>query len=325
MSNVKWIKLSTQMFDDEKIKLIEQMPDADTILVIWVKLLSQAGKANANGYIYLSETVPYTDEMLATIFGRPLNTIRFALETFRQFGMIEVDEENFISIANWEKHQNVEGLDRIREQTRKRVAKHRKKQKQLSNDSNVPVTLRNATEEELELEEELEEERDKDKDKPSQPKKSNGNLKSLEEIEAFVDLKINVLPSGVSKKILVKYIDCIRLTRSTCRISENLVSNLLDKFAKYSIDQLNYAMWTHFDKHDDKNEKYTLGILRNTKESEAKQGLLKLKNGSRGANNATNQRGIQTDDRIQSKIEAANERRQRILEGKSNREVNVDF
>ncbi len=314
------------MFDDEKIKLIEQMPDADTILVIWVKLLSQAGKANANGYIYLSENVPYTDEMLATIFGRPLNTIRFALETFRQFGMIEVDEDNFISIANWEKHQNVEGLERIREQNRLRKQRQRDRQKALNEPkggSHVKSRDSHAPEEELELEEELEEERDKDK--PSQPKKTNGNLKSLEEVEAFVDLKINVLPSGVSKKILVKYIDCIRLTRSTCRISENLVSNLLDKFAKYSIDQLNYAMWTHFDKHDDKNEKYTLGILRNTKESEAKQGLLKLKNGSRGANNATNQRGVQTDDRIQSKIEATNERRQRILEGKSNREVNVDF
>lgn len=75
MGNIKWIKLSTAMFDDEKIKLIEKLPEADTILIIWIKLLSQAGRTNANGYIYLNENVPYTEEMLATIFDRSLNTV----------------------------------------------------------------------------------------------------------------------------------------------------------------------------------------------------------------------------------------------------------
>lgn len=201
MSNVKWIKLSTQMFDDEKIKLIEQMPDADTILVIWVKLLSQAGKANANGYIYLSENIPYTDEMLATIFSRPLNTIRFALETFRQFGMIEVDEDNFISIANWEKHQNIEGLDRIREQTRKRVAKHREKQKQLTDDSNVSVTLRNATEEDKNKNKNrLDKERDKERDKDTMSDSSNQTTIPYKEIIDYLNLICNTKYRAGTKK-----------------------------------------------------------------------------------------------------------------------------
>ncbi|ARK28760.1 phage replisome organizer N-terminal domain-containing protein [Halalkalibacter krulwichiae] len=131
MAEVKWIKLSTQMFDDEKIRLIEQMPEADTILIIWVKLLAQAGKTNASGYIYLSETIPYTEEMLSTIFNRSLPIVRLAISTFQQFGMIEVSDDNFISIANWDKHQSVTGLDKIREQNRKRVAEHRKKKKEL--------------------------------------------------------------------------------------------------------------------------------------------------------------------------------------------------
>ncbi|MEK5070747.1 phage replisome organizer N-terminal domain-containing protein [Sporosarcina sp. FSL K6-1508] len=172
MSNVKWIKLSTQMFEDEKIKLIEHMPDADTILIIWVKLLSQAGKANANGYIYLSENIPYTEEMLATIFGRPLNTVRMALGIFKQFGMIDIDDNHFINIENWEKHQNVAGLDKIREQTRKRVAKHREGQKLELPIRNVtlPVTPSNATELELELELDLELEKEKEilSDSPNQ-------------------------------------------------------------------------------------------------------------------------------------------------------------
>jgi len=117
------------MFEDEKIRLIEMMPEADTILIIWVKLLSQAGRTNASGYIYLSESIPYTDEMLATIFNRPISTVRLALETFKQFGMIEIDDDSFIRISNWEKHQNIEGMERIRKQTRERVRRHRESKK----------------------------------------------------------------------------------------------------------------------------------------------------------------------------------------------------
>ncbi|MGG3451960.1 phage replisome organizer N-terminal domain-containing protein [Domibacillus aminovorans] len=147
MSDVKWIKLSTHMFEDEKIRLIESMPEADTILIIWVKLLSQAGKTNASGYIYLSENIPYTEEMLATIFNRPLNIVRMALETFKGFGMIEIADDHMINIANWEKHQNVEGMDKIREQNRIRKQKQREKQKELpmSRDGHGTVMQGHAT------------------------------------------------------------------------------------------------------------------------------------------------------------------------------------
>ncbi|MFA1820584.1 phage replisome organizer N-terminal domain-containing protein [Virgibacillus oceani] len=165
MSDVKWIKLSTQMFEDEKIRLIEQMPEADTILIIWVKLLAQAGRTNASGYIYLSENIPYTDEMLATIFNRPISTVRLALETFRSFGMIEIDEDLFISISNWSKHQSIDKLAEMREKNRVRQAKYRenKKLEEPKQGSNVTVTSRNETELELELEEELDKKEKKNK------------------------------------------------------------------------------------------------------------------------------------------------------------------
>jgi predicted phage replisome organizer len=156
MPDVKWIKITTEMFDDEKIKLIESMPDKDSILIIWIKLLVQAGKCNATGYIYLNETLPYTDEMLSTIFNRPLNTVRLALSTFQKFGMIELLEDGKINIINWEKHQNIKGLEQIREQTRARVQKCRERKK-LTENVTKNVTLRNATE--------LEENKNKNKKK----------------------------------------------------------------------------------------------------------------------------------------------------------------
>ncbi|MGA3852150.1 phage replisome organizer N-terminal domain-containing protein [Bacillus pumilus] len=144
MAEIKFVKLSTNMFDDEKIKLIEQMPESDTLLIIWVKLLAQAGKTNASGYIYLSENVPFTEEMLSAIFNRPLGVVRMALNTFKQFGMIEINDNHYISICNWEKHQNVDAMNKIREDTRKRVAKHREKQKALALEASSNVT-RNVT------------------------------------------------------------------------------------------------------------------------------------------------------------------------------------
>lgn len=142
MADIRWIKITTDIFDDEKIKLIDCLPDRDTVIVIWFKLLAMAGKVNDNGLIYVIKSLPTTDEMLSTIFNRPLNTVRLALTTFQEFGMISV--EKHISLENWERHQNVQGMEKIKEQTRLRVAKHRENQKE--KECNVTVTLANATE-----------------------------------------------------------------------------------------------------------------------------------------------------------------------------------
>lgn len=136
MAEVKWIKIVTGIFDDEKIQLIEQMPDSDTVLVIWFKLLCLAGKTNNHGIIMLSDKIPYTDEMLATIFRRPLNTVRLALTTFEAYGMIEI-VDGVVTITNWEKHQNDAKLESIREYNRLAKQKERKRKKLLLGQGNV--------------------------------------------------------------------------------------------------------------------------------------------------------------------------------------------
>lgn len=152
MTEIKWIKIATNIFDDEKLLLIETMPEADAIIVIWFKLLCMAGKQNNNGVFMLNDRIAYTEEMLSTIFRKSLNVVRLALTTFEQYGMIEVID-NVITIPNWEKHQNIEKLETIKEQTRKRVAEYRKRQEEkLLELKNVTqnVTLRNALEEDKE-------------------------------------------------------------------------------------------------------------------------------------------------------------------------------
>lgn len=129
MAVITWIKLLVAIFEDEKIRLIESLPDRDVVLIIWFKLLTMAGKCNASGHLLLSETIPLNDENLATLFNRPLNTIRLALETFERLGMI--CREGTISITNWEKHQNIEGLEKSRELNRIRNQAYRERQKQV--------------------------------------------------------------------------------------------------------------------------------------------------------------------------------------------------
>lgn len=148
MAEVKWIKILVDIFDDEAIKLIEQMPDGDTLLVIWFKLLAKAGKTNDGGLVYLKENIPYTDEILATVFNKPIATIRLAMQTFRNLGMVELTNEHQILITNWEKHQNIDGLAKVREQTRLRTQRSREKQKLLLENKekcNATVALHNAT------------------------------------------------------------------------------------------------------------------------------------------------------------------------------------
>ena len=143
MANVKWIKLNVDMFDDEKIKIIQSMPEGDAILLVWIKLILLAGKTNEGGYIYISENMPYTEEMLSVVMNKPLNIIRLAIDTFTRLEMIENDDKG-IYLVNFEKHQSLEKMEKIREQTRLRVAKHRAKLKE-NNNVTLQVTQSNAT------------------------------------------------------------------------------------------------------------------------------------------------------------------------------------
>ena len=131
MASVKWIKLNVDMFDDEKIKIIQAMPDGDAILVIWIKLITLAGKTNDGGYIYISDNIPYTEEMLSIIMNKPIMTVKLAMETFAKLHMIENDTKG-IYLVNFEKHQSLDRMQEIREYNRIAQRKSREKRKALA-------------------------------------------------------------------------------------------------------------------------------------------------------------------------------------------------
>lgn len=143
MADVKWIKITTDIFDDEKILLIETMPCADSIIVIWFKLLAFAGKQNNDGVFMMNNRIAYTEEMLAAIFRRDVNTVKLALQTFENFGMIEI-VENVITIPNWNKHQSLDAYEQKKERDRQYQAKRRAAQKRIIQKSSDCQTIQSS-------------------------------------------------------------------------------------------------------------------------------------------------------------------------------------
>lgn len=228
MAEVKWIKITTDIFDDEKIKIIDTMPARDEILVIWFKLLALSGKTNNSGMLFMSNKIPYTPEMLSAVFNRELNVVKLALSTFTSFGMIEIEENEIICISNWDKHQNIDGLEKIRMQTNERVKRNREKKKQLLlNDCNVTcnatLTQCNETEVELEL----------DKKKKKEISNSRFTPPTLEEVKEYCNERNNGVDPVkwfnfyeskgwlVGKTKMVKWKNAVHTWESTDKSTQN--------------------------------------------------------------------------------------------------------
>lgn len=143
MAEVKWIKITTNIFDDEKILLIESLPDSYAIITVWFKLLCLAGKQNNSGVFMMNNKVAYTDQMLATIFRMKETTVKMALQTFEQFGMVEL-VDGVITIPNWGKHQNLDQLESKKEYMKNYMKEYRQKQKQLTCKTNSKANVSEA-------------------------------------------------------------------------------------------------------------------------------------------------------------------------------------
>ncbi|RKD22575.1 hypothetical protein BEP19_09955 [Ammoniphilus oxalaticus] len=240
------------------------------------------------------------------------------LENLETWGMLNIKSNNKYSVVTLVKWGFYQGDDKDSEHTDEQQlnSKRTSNEQQLNTNKNEK-NVKNEKNEKKDI-----------KTNANETSNSPKNISSIDEIKTFVDFQINALPSGVSRKILIKYLDCIRLTRSTCRISENVLSNHIDKMSRYSPEQINFALWTHFDKHDDKRENYTLGILRGTDQHEALRGLIKLKNQGVG-NHAEHRERDSTNDERESETSQEVKRLEAIAREKglhgTLRDIEFDF
>lgn len=161
MADVKWIKITTDIFDDEKMLLIESLPDANAIIVVWFKLLCLAGKQNNSGVFMMNDRIAYTDKMLSTIFRMQESTVQLALKTFEEFGMIELID-GVITIPNWGKHQSLEQMEARRNYQKEYHREYRAKQKLIAEFDNNKYLRKHLRNDDVNT---LEEDKDKEEDK----------------------------------------------------------------------------------------------------------------------------------------------------------------
>lgn len=225
MAEVQWIKLTTNIFDNRKIRHLRKLPDGDSIVLIWLMLLTMAGKCNAGGRIYLTERIPYDSKMLADELDFEENTVKLALEALQRFDMIEFDGA-FLLISGWEEHQNVDGMEKIRESTKERVRKYREKKKlkdcnvTVTQDCNVTVTQCN------DAEEEREEEKNKIKIKNERMNEENQSFDHSKNVE-------NDVENSEREKVVTRFGE---LFQGFVMLSDAQMDDLLDKL---SLDEFN--------------------------------------------------------------------------------------
>jgi predicted phage replisome organizer len=164
-SDVKWIKITTDIFDDEKILLIESLPDSYAIITVWFKLLCLAGKQNNSG-VFMMGRIAYTDKMLATIFRMKETTVTMALQTFQQFGMVEI-VDGVITIPNWGKHQSLDAYEKRKERDRIYQAERRAAQRALAEVNKSADSSSNTSSDIAPLDKDIEEEKELDNKKDS--------------------------------------------------------------------------------------------------------------------------------------------------------------
>ena len=216
MADVKWIKLMTDVFDDEKILLVESLPENDSLIVIWFKLLCLAGKQNNSGVFVFNNSMPYTDEMFATIFRRPINTVRLALATFQQYGMIDIVDE-VVTIPNWNKHQSLDAYEKKKARDRLYQAERRAAQKALiekSSDTSSDIVVS-----------------DKEEEKEEEEKKEKKKSKNEETLDIFSSLVPEFSFSDDVKAKMLEWV--LYKAERKSFYTETGLRTLLNRVAKY--------------------------------------------------------------------------------------------
>ena len=217
MAEVKWVKLTTDMFDNRKIKHLRRLPEGNNIVLIWVILLTMAGRCNSGGMIFLTENIPYTPKMLADELDFEENTVILALQALEQLDMI-VTENGFFSIAGWEEYQNADKLAELRAKDRERKRIKRAQAKALLDESKDVHGLSTDC---PHIEEE--EEKDKEKEFHSFNHSIGSEEEPMENFDDREEAKLKYLKGSLGKGVVM--------------LSDEQIDDLLDKLSVEEFDK----------------------------------------------------------------------------------------
>lgn len=116
-----WIKIMCNLLDHRKIKMIRKGPEGNTLFLLWLLMLTEAGKCNRGGYLMVSDSLAYTSDTLSMVTDIPLPIVQLGLSIFNELDMID-QQDGVLFIKNWRKYQSEDKLearrakDRLRQQ-----------------------------------------------------------------------------------------------------------------------------------------------------------------------------------------------------------------
>jgi len=120
---LKWIKLDVYIMSDPKVEVIRSKPNGYMIFYVWIALITEAGKVNDGGKVYLDADLELTIDQISAMFHMPLDEIRYALDVLEDLKMIDWD--GVILVTKWRAFQGsgVEEIKKKKDKLRKQVAR----------------------------------------------------------------------------------------------------------------------------------------------------------------------------------------------------------
>ena len=89
-----YLRLKDNFFDSDELKILESMKDGYLYSNILLKLYLRSLKND--GKLVVNDRIPYNAEMLASVTGHQVGTIKQALSMFKELGLIEILENGAI-------------------------------------------------------------------------------------------------------------------------------------------------------------------------------------------------------------------------------------
>lgn len=86
-----WLKLDRGFFKRHDITVIEDMPNGKDYVLFYLKLMLES--VDHEGALRFSDTIPYSESMLASVTRTNVDIVRSALNLFIDLGMVEVFDD----------------------------------------------------------------------------------------------------------------------------------------------------------------------------------------------------------------------------------------
>lgn len=96
-----WLKLDKDFFKRHDIVIIESMPNGKDYILFYLKLLCES--TSHEGYLRFSPTIPYNEEMLATLTRTNVDIVRSAIKIFTELNMMAVLDDGTLYIEQVQK------------------------------------------------------------------------------------------------------------------------------------------------------------------------------------------------------------------------------